>query len=133
MPSSRKLHKGSGFTGHPALIFWFMNDYGGQTWMGNLMILDKWHAQLNSYLYAKLGKDLYESDYSADLKEIMDLITDAWGIYKPSYEGLDYFDPGELTFAQDCRGIYHRLTSVTTRSHICDEVEYDRNESPEVE
>ena len=127
------MHKGSGFVGHPAIIFWLMNDYGKSSHMGNIIILDKWLSQLNAHLEATLDRETMARDYDPALTEIQQALTDTWEIYHPSFEGLETFNPEEMTFVKELRGIYHRLTLVTARSHVCDNVEYNREESHEVE
>jgi hypothetical protein len=131
--SDRSQHKGSGFVGHPAIIFWMMNDYGKSSHMGNLVILDKWRSQLAAHLGVTLDPEEYERDYRPHLDVLNQYISETWEMYHPSMEGLDRFNPTELVFVAHCRYVYDWLTLYTARSHICDKIEYDREESHEVE
>jgi hypothetical protein len=110
-----------------------MNDYGKSSHMGNLVILDKWRSQLAAHLQATLDPAEYERDYKPDLDEVDNQISKSWDFYDPSFEGLGYFNPNELDFVRYSRWVYNALTDITARSHICDKIEYDREESHEVE
>lgn len=132
--SDRMTHKGTGFTGHPAIVFWLMNDYGkSNTYMGNIVVLEKWTAQLAAYLCATLDKEVYDRDYVPHLKYISDYLEGTWEVYEPSFEMMDRFNPNELWFMRRLITAYYNLSLVTARSHICDNVEYKHEESAEVE
>lgn len=132
MPGASTRTGKSGLFGHPSIIFWLMVDFGqAGSNMGNLIMLDKWFFQFVGYLSAK-DKAVYERDYEERLLKIMVKLNDCWGNYLPEFEGLS-FNPSEKNFVLGLRDVYCDLAIVTAESHICDRVEYDRDDAAEVE
>jgi len=124
--SDRMNHKGSGFVGHPAIIFWLMNDYGrdGASNMTNLIVLDKWLFNLDAYLSVKLDPAEYDKGFVSDVNEVMGLLNAAWTDYQPEFEGTD-FNPSEKGFVMGLRDIYWKLVHITARGRVVEHIEYD--------
>ena len=122
--SEQGRRSSGGFTGHPAIIFWLMTDYGrgGQGHQENLTILDKWLFQLEAHLFAK-HQDIFQTDYQEDITAIGELLQGCWNDYEPAFEGLS-FDPNEKQFVMRLRNIYRALAIVTARGHVCDAVDF---------
>jgi hypothetical protein len=113
-----------GFTGHPAVIFWLMTDYGrsGQGHLENLTILDKWLFQLSAFLEVK-HPDSFEEIYNVHLKAIEEELLACWDAYQPAFEGLS-FNPHEKIFVIRLRWVYRYLAQITAKGHVCDAIDF---------
>lgn len=122
--TAQSRRSSGGFTGHPAIIFWLMTDYGrgGQGHMENLTILDKWLFQLEAHLLVK-NQDTFKDSFQDDLAEVGELLQGCWEDYEPAFEGLS-FDPNEKQFVIRLRTIYRALAIVTAKGHVCDAVDF---------
>jgi hypothetical protein len=122
--TAQSRRSSGGFTGHPAIIFWLMTDYGrgGQGHQENLTILDKWLYQLNAYLAVKNAEN-YQRDFKSDVEDIASLLNQAWDLYEPAFEGVS-FNPNEKNFVMRMRGIYSDLCILTARGHVCDAIDF---------
>jgi hypothetical protein len=120
---SQSRRSGGGFTGHPAIIFWLMTDFGRSemSMQGNLSILDKWVSQLDAVLQFKSD---YETEFEGELEEINQDVLDAWSIYDPVMESAG-FAQNEKELIMIMRLIYRKLNRLTAKAHICDAVRFD--------
>jgi hypothetical protein len=120
--AANQRRSGGGFTGHPAIIFWLMMDFGRdtQSLKGNLQILDKWLYQLDACTQFTTG---LADDFKTDLTVIETWIGDCWDVYDPIMEA-DGFVANEKDLIVRMRRIYKNLALKTAEAHVCDGIEF---------
>ena len=128
MATYNRAASGMGYTGYPARIFFEMTNFGKgtQTYIEKLTILDKWYSHLRAYLPILLEKKLeeYYLNYLPLLQSVDEKLQQAWCIYKPTFEGIDSFDPDEMTFTLYMRGIFMDLDEITANAKVIDKEKY---------
>jgi hypothetical protein len=132
MATYNRAASGMGYTGYPARIFFEMTNFGKgtQTYIEKLTILDKWFSHLRAYLPVILEKKLddYNERYAPALIKVDEKLTEAWDIYKSTFEGMESFDPDEKMFQLFMRGIFIDLDEITANSKVI-----DKEQTPEEE
>lgn len=124
MATYNRAASGMGYTGYPARIFFEMTNFakGTQTHLELLWILFKWFSHLRAHLPVKMEKDIggYNKDFAPALIIVDEKIQKAWHLYKPTFEGLDSFDPDEKEFTLFLMSIFVDLDEITAKSKIID-------------
>jgi hypothetical protein len=128
MATYNRAASGMGYTGYPARIFFEMTNFGKgtQTYIEKLTILDKWYSHLRAYLPVLLEKKVeeYEKRYLPPLIIVDKKISEAWELYKPAFEGLEYFGNDEKDFTLFMRGIFIDLDEITANAKVIDKEKY---------
>lgn len=128
MATYNRAASGMGYTGYPARIFFEMTNYGKgtQTYIEKLTILDKWYSHLRAYLPVMFEKKIadYNRDFAPSLIEVDKKLLDAWDEYKPTFEGVESFDPAEKDFTISMRNIFLHLDEITANAKVIDKEKY---------
>jgi len=109
-----------GFTGHPAIIFWLMTDYGraDQSICSRITSLDKWADHLEACVSSK---ENFETDFKPVLDSTRTSLLECWEAYDPVMESAGY-SLNEKWLLLYMRNIYSSLTLLTAKGHVCDAI-----------